>query len=351
MTSLTTSQATSPGTSPTSPTVRRGPAGLLREVVRRPSAGVVGLLVLICAVMTFLAPSFLTYGNWYNLAQQMVFVALLAIGMTIVLITGGIDLSVGSVLGLSAGVMAYLVNQGMMFGLCLLLAVAAGAALGLVNGLVVTKLGIPDFVATLAMLGVAGGLLYLWTGGVPFTGFMIPVYDTLGGVTPLVGDLTAPILAMAVIAVVVAFIMRRTSFGRHAYGVGGNREAARLSGVDVDRVRVTAYVLSGTLAACAGVLLAGRTTAVAPTIGVGYEIQAIAAAVIGGAALAGGRGRVLGAVLGALTLTVASNVINLASVSPTWQPVAVGTILLVAVGLDRASASLSRRLGRAAPSR
>jgi ABC-type xylose transport system permease subunit len=165
---------------------------------------VVGLLVLICAVMTFLAPSFLTYGNWYNLAQQMVFVALLAIGMTIVLITGGIDLSVGSVLGLSAGVMAYLVNQGMMFGLCLLLAVAAGAALGLVNGLVVTKLGIPDFVATLAMLGVAGGLLYLWTGGVPFTGFMIPVYDTLGGVTPLVGDLTAPILAMAVIAVVVA---------------------------------------------------------------------------------------------------------------------------------------------------
>ncbi|WP_214366684.1 ABC transporter permease [Pseudonocardia sp. H11422] len=345
-----TSGTTSSGTPATRPTARRGPAGLLGEIVTRPSAGVLALLALICVVMAFLAPSFLTYGNWYNLAQQMVYVALLAIGMTIVLITGGIDLSVGSVLGLSAGVMAYLINQGLIFGLALVLAVATGAGLGLINGLVITKLGIPDFVATLAMLGVASGLLFLWTGGVPFIGFMLPDYEILGGGTALLGDLTAPILAMVVIAVLVALIMRRTSFGRHAYGVGSNREAARLSGVAVVRVRITAYVISGTLAACAGVLLAGRTTTVAPTMGVGYEIQAIAAAVIGGAALAGGRGRILGAVLGALTLTVASNVINLASVSPTWQSVAIGAILLVAVGLDRASAHLSRRLGRAVPS-
>lgn len=321
-------------------------SNVLRSIAARPGTGVVTLLVLICIFMPLRTSAFMTTDNWYNLVQQMVYVALLAIGMTVVLITGGIDLSVGSVLGLSAGVMAWLINQGMVFIWALLAAVATGAAIGLVNGLVITKLGIPDFVATLAMLGIGSGLLFLWTGGVPFIGYMLPNYYRLGGSNPIVGKLTFPIAAMIVIAIVAAVILRATAFGRHAYGVGSNREAARLSGVPVDRVRITAYIISGTLAAFAGVLLAGRTTNVAPTTGSGYEIQAIAAAVIGGAALAGGRGRVLGALLGALTITVAGNVINLADIAATWQPVVVGGILLLAVGLDRGVQYLHRLLGQ-----
>lgn len=319
---------------------------LFRGLVTRPSAGVVVLLLIITVVMAFRAPTFLTYGNWYNIVQQMVYVALLAVGMTIVLITGGIDLSVGSVLGLCAGVMASSINQGLPFFLSLVLALAAGACLGLINGLVITKLGIPDFIATLAMLGVASGLLFLWTGGVPFIGYMLPSYASLGGASRLVGDLTVPILSMILVSIVAAVVLRGSRFGRHLYGVGSNAHAARLSGVNIDRIRISAYVLSGTLAAFAGVLLAGRTTTVAPTTGAGYEIQAIAAAVIGGAALAGGRGRVLGAVLGALTITVAGNVINLANISATWQSVVVGMILLLAVVLDRAGLRLNRILLR-----
>jgi ribose transport system permease protein len=135
----------------------------------------------------------------------------------------------------------------------------------------------------------------------------------------------------------VGAVMRRTSFGRHAYGVGSNGDAARLSGINVDRVRILAYVTSGLLASLAGILLAGQTTSVAPDLGTGYEVQAIAAAVIGGAALSGGRGRVTGAVIGALVLTVANNVINLGGVSADWQPVVLGSILLLAVILDRLS--------------
>ncbi|WP_375492616.1 ABC transporter permease [uncultured Jatrophihabitans sp.] len=346
--STSTTTSSSRTRAPASPAPRNQLRHAVQSVAARPGTGVVTLLVIICIVMPLRTSAFLTTDNWYNLVQQMVYVALLAIGMTIVLITGGIDLSVGSVLGLCAGVMASLINQGVMFIWALLGAVAAGAALGLINGLVITKLGIPDFVATLAMLGVGSGLLFLWTGGVPFIGYMLPNYYRLGGANPIAGDLTFPILAMIVIALAAALLLRGTAFGRHVYSVGSNRDAARLSGVPVDRVRIAAYVISGTLAAFAGVLLAGRTTTVAPTTGSGYEIQAIAAAVIGGAALAGGRGRVLGALLGALTITVASNVINLADVDPTWQSVVVGVILLLAVALDRSVQHLHRVLGHSA---
>jgi ribose transport system permease protein len=263
--------------------------------------------------------------------------------MTIVLIDGGIDLSVGSVMGLSAGVMAYTINQGLMFGAAFAIALGTGALLGLINGLVITRLGLPDFVATLAMLGIASGLLFLWTNGVPFIGYMDDTYYTVGGLNRILGPVTVPIIISVVVVPAAAALLRYTPFGRHAYGVGSNRDAARLSGVKVDRIRLVAYVLSGLFAALAGILLAGRTTTVPPTLGVGYEIEAIAAAVIGGAALSGGRGRIMGAVLGALTLTVAHNVINIANVSATWQSVVIGVILLLAVVLDRVGTLVNTR--------
>ena len=317
-----------------------------RRILARPSSGVIALLVLVCVAMTFASSSFMTVSNWQNIINQMVYVTILAIGLTVVLIAGGIDLSVGSVLGLCAGIMATLVNDYVIFIQAFILTLLAGAAIGLINGLMITKLGLPDFVATLATLGIGSGLLFLWTGGVPFIGYMYSTYNVVGGETKLVGPFGFPVVAALVVALLASVMLRFTAFGRHLYAIGSNRNAARLSGVNVDRIKIGAYVVSGTLAALTGILLAGQTTTVAPTMGAGYEIQAIAAAVIGGAALSGGRGRVFGAVLGALTLTIASNIINLLGINATWQDVIIGGILLLAVVLDRGSKALSRRVSR-----
>lgn len=327
-------------------TSRFSVSDIARRILARPSSGVIALLVLVCVVMTFASSSFLTVSNWQNIMNQMVYVTILAIGMTVVLIAGGIDLSVGSVLGLCAGIMATLVNDYVIFIQAFILTLLAGAAIGLINGLMIAKLGLPDFVATLATLGIGSGLLFLWTGGVPFIGYMYSTYNGVGGETELIGPIGFPVVAALVVALLASVMLRFTAFGRHLYATGSNRNAARLSGVNVDRIKIGAYVVSGTLAALTGILLAGQTTTVAPTMGAGYEIQAIAAAVIGGAALSGGRGRVFGAVLGALTLTIASNIINLLGINATWQDVIVGGILLLAVVLDQASRALSRRVSR-----
>lgn len=330
--------APSMGPDTTSSFVRR-----LEDLALRPSAGVLVLLALVCLVMATQSSAFLTLGNWTNIVNQMVFVLLVTLGMTVVLITGGIDLSVGSVMGLSGGVTAYLLLSGLPVGAALLLGVLAGAGLGLVNGLMITKLGLPDFIATLAMLGVARGLLFLWTDGVPFIGYMTPEYRLIGGLDRPFGALTVPIIIAVVVTLLAAVLLRSTALGRHAYGVGSNPDGARLSGVPVARIRVYAYVFSGAMAALAGVMLAGRTTTVSPQMGIGFEIEAIAAAVIGGAALTGGRGRVVGAVIGALMLTVTANAINIAGVSSTWQQVVTGCVLLLAVVLDRATTVLRAR--------
>jgi ribose/xylose/arabinose/galactoside ABC-type transport system permease subunit len=308
---------------------------IVSATLAKPGAGALILIVGVCVVMTMTQPSFLTLGNWANIVNQMVYVLILAIGMTVVLITGGIDLSVGSILAVSAAVMASMLNSGQIFILSFLVALGAGAVFGLVNGLLVTKVGVPDFVATLATLGIGAGIMFLWTKGFPIIGYMVDDYSVLAGRDRLFDVIGAPVIVSIVVIALVAVMLRFTSLGRHSYAVGSNRDAARLSGVNVNSVRILAYVLSGVLAALAGILLAGRTTTVSATMGVGYELQAIAAAVIGGAVLGGGRGRVYGAVIGALLLTVTYNVINISGVSATWQQVFLGGILLIAVLIDR----------------
>jgi ribose transport system permease protein len=310
-------------------------ASKLGGLLSNTSSGAVAILVLVCVLATSQSSSFLSLDNGFNIASQMVFVLLLALGTTIVLITGGIDLSVGSVMGLSAGVVAYLVSHGTALGVAMLVAVAVGALIGLINGLVITKLGLPDFIATLAMLGVARGMLFLWTEGTPFIGFMSKPYYVISGLERPFGYLTVPIIVAALATLAVYAVLKYTAFGRHCYGVGSSIDAARLSGVSVTRIRVLAYVVSGLLAGVAGVLLAGQTTAVAPDLGSGYELQAIAAAIIGGAALAGGRGHAFGAVMGTLILAATANAMNISGVSAVWQPVVVGFVLLLSVILDR----------------
>lgn len=323
------------------------PSQRLSRVLANPSAGAILLLVILVAAMSVAFPSFFTGINATNVSNQMVFVLLLALGMTVVLITGGIDLSVGSVMGLSAGVGAYTITAGAPLVAGLLTTMAVGAFLGLLNGLMITKLGLPDFIATLAMLGIARGALFLWTGGVPIIGYMLPEYYVISGSQPF-GFTTVPILIAIVAIIGVTVVLKYTSYGRHAYGMGSNPHAAVLSGVPVDRIKVIAYMISGLMAGVAGMIMAGRNTTVAPTMGLGYEVTAIAAAIIGGAALGGGRGSAFGAVIGALVLSITANAINIAGVNSSWQQVVIGGVLLLAVVFDRASSIMRARSARLA---
>lgn len=309
-----------------------------------PTLGVLALLLLAGLISAFALPIFLTGQNLYNLLSNSLIVMILAMGMTVVLISGGIDLSIGAVMALCAGVAAQAMNSGLPLGAAFVLAILVGALVGVGNALLITKVGLPDFIATLAMLGFASGILYIWTQGVPIIGYMVPEFFVVGGLSPLLGPITVPMLVALLVALVLGGMLSRTKLGTHLFAVGSNRIAAGQSGVRVDLVRSSAYVISGLTAAAAGILMAGRNTNVPADLGNGYEIQAIAAAVIGGAALSGGRGRILGAVLGAITLAATINLINLVGVPSSYQRIVIGAILIFAVLANRISAIVSGRV-------
>ncbi|MDI3195516.1 ABC transporter permease [Pseudarthrobacter sp. AL07] len=309
-----------------------------------PTLGVLALLVLICLLAAFTLPVFLNGSNLYNLVNNSLVVMILAMGMTVVLVSGGIDLSIGTTMALCAGVTAAAMNFGLPLFAALLAALAMGALVGLGNGLLITRLGLPDFIATLAMLGFASGVLYIWTKGVPIIGYMVPEFYIVGGLTPLAGPLTLPMVIALLVALVLGGILGFTRLGTHFFAVGSSKTGAMQSGVRVERVRMQAYIVSGLAAAVAGIIMAGRNTNVPADLGNGYEIQAIAAAVIGGAALSGGRGRILGAILGAITLAAAVNLINLVGVPSSYQKIVIGGILVAAVLANRISAVVSGKV-------
>jgi len=296
-----------------------------------PTLGVISLLLLFALIAAFALPVFYAGTNIYNLVGSSITVMILSVGMTVVLISGGIDLSVGAVMALCAGVAATVIKMGAPLFVAFICAILVGIAAGLVNGLLITRVGLPDFIATLAMLGFASGLLYIATQGVPIIGYMTSEYYVVGGLDPLFGPVTFPILVAIVLALIIGWVLSATRLGTHLFAVGSNAVAARQSGIPVRWVKTQAYVLSGTCAAIAGIILAGRNNNVPADLGTGYEIQAISAAIIGGASLMGGRGRVLGAVLGALTLALAINFINLAGVPSSFQKIVIGVILILAV--------------------
>jgi len=345
-------------TTPRTPSATRAPAKtnpvtrLANRLLLDPTLGVITLLVLVCVVSVFVLPEFLTVTNLTNLVSSSLIVMILAMGMTVVLVSGGIDLSIGAAMALCAGVTAQTLLLGVpLFG-AYICGLVAGALIGIGNGILVTRLMLPDFIATLAMLGFASGVLYIWTGGVPIIGYMLPEYYYVGGLTPLFGSITAPMVTALVLALVLGGMLGSTRLGTHLFAVGSSPVAAMQSAVRVDRTRVLAYVISGLTAAIAGIILAGRNTSVPADLGNGFEIQAIAAAVIGGAALSGGRGRILGAVLGAITLAATINIINLEGVPSSYQRIVIGCILLIAVLANRGSdvvsaAARQRRAARA----
>ena len=323
----------------------------LRSIVERilvdPTLGVVVLLAMFAIFAAIALPVFYAGNNLFNLLGSSITVMILAIGVTVVLISGGIDLSVGAVMALCAGTAASAMRLGAPVFLAFIAALIVGIAAGVLNGFLVTRVGLPDFIATLATLGFASGVLYIWTEGVPIIGYMTPEFSLVGGLQALVGQVTLPMVIAAVLAVIVGWMLSRTSLGTRFFAVGSNPVAARQSGIPVRWIKTQAYIVSGTCAAIAGIILAGRNNNVPADLGTGYEIQAISAAIIGGASLMGGRGRILGAVLGALTLALAINIINLVGVPSSYQKIVIGVILLLAVGAnyfsDRVRAGVLRR--------
>lgn len=323
------------------------PPRQLRETARRslahPAGGIAIFLVVLSAIMATQNSSFVTVANWAGIINQITVIMVLAIGMTLVLLGGGIDLSVGAVLGLTGAFLAWQMNSGVPLVLAFASTLAGGLLLGLVNGLLITKLRIPPFVATLAMLGAASGLLLVWTTGIPFLITVNAAYRKIAGLDSLVWQLTMPMVIVVVLALAAGGLLRYTRFGHHLRATGSNEETARISGVDIDTVKMSMYALSGLLAALGAILLVGRLSTVEPTTGADYEITAIAAAVMGGAALTGGRGSVLGALLGALTLSVIQNIINLVNINTAWDTLVTGVIILLAVMFNRITLWLSAR--------
>ncbi|GAA3990514.1 substrate-binding domain-containing protein [Streptomyces marokkonensis] len=304
--------------------------------------GALTALIVLVIAMSALSGDFLTADNLLNVGVQAAVTAILAFGVTFVIVSAGIDLSVGSVAALSATVLAWSATEaGMPVVLAVLLSVATGIACGLVNGFLISYGKLPPFIATLAMLSVGRGLSLVISQGSPiaFPDSVSHLGDTLGGWLPV------PVLVMIVMGLITAFVLGRTYIGRSMYAIGGNEEAARLSGLRVKRQKLAIYAFSGLFAAAAGIVLASRLSSAQPQAAQGYELDAIAAVVIGGASLAGGTGKASGTLIGALILAVLRNGLNLLSVSAFWQQVVIGVVIALAVLLD----TLRRKAGTTTP--
>ncbi|PLR75535.1 ribose ABC transporter permease [Bacillus sp. V3-13] len=307
--------------------------------IDRQIIGLVIFLAILIFLMSFASDHFLSYTNLMNVLQQSVFVMILAFGMTFVLSTGGIDLSVGSVVGISGGMTAWLLVNDINIVLAIIGGLAVGVIIGLVNGLVITKLRISPFIATLSMMVIARGILYVWTEAIPFRNYMVSNFDFFGQGRVL--NVQFPILAALIIFLLLLYLYRKMRFGRHVLALGSSEEAVRVSGIKVDRLRTKVYVLSGFIASIVGIILASRLTTVHPDMGKDYELEAIAAAIIGGTSLAGGKGSLVGAALGAFILALIKNALNLLNVPPYWETIVVGAIILIAVTVNALGGSKS----------
>ena len=290
-------------------------------------------LILLCAFLTFATDSFFSLRNFLNILDQVTVIGIIAVGMTFVILTGGIDLSVGSVLALAMMVLGFLnVEAGLPMGVAMPAAIGAAAVAGLISGLLITEFKVPPFIATLAMMSIARGLASMITNGSQIIGF--PPWFNMGAIIRYGGLLTMTVAVMFVVFALAWLFQRYRQGGRAIYAVGGNPEVARLAGINVNRVTVLVYTACAALSGLAGVLLAARLDAVQPTIGIAYEIDAIAAVVIGGTSLSGGTGGVVGTLIGVLIIGVLRNGLNLLSVSPFLQAVIIGLVIVMAVAAE-----------------
>ena len=300
--------------------------------------GILIVVFLMIVVLTILEPDiFLTWQNLTNILRQTSVNSMLAMGLFFVILTAGIDLSVGSVMALSMVTLASMSQDGVPWPIAILVPLAVGAAVGLFNGVALTKFRLPHaFIVTLGTLNIARGLTNVVSDGVPISGLPDPIRWLGFESFSVGGGRTLPASLIAVVAVYGSayFFLQRTRTGRHIYAIGGNPEAALVSGINVNRILVLVYTLSGVLAGLGGLLLAGRTNSGFPNAGLGAELDAIAAVIIGGASFFGGRGRVLGTFAGVLIIGILRNGLNLRDVPAFWQQVVIGAVIILAVYFD-----------------
>ena len=302
-------------------------------------------LFILCLGLSILSDKFLTVSNAWNVMRQISVNICISTGMTLIVLTAGIDLSVGSVLALCGAITAGLLRNGievpssnLYIGFTLLGAVIAGiltgSFLGAFNGWAITKFKVPPFVATLAMLTIARGLTMLWTQGFPISG----LGDTFlyFGTGWLLG-IPVPVWISGIIVLIAVLITSKTRLGRYIYAIGGNESASKLSGINVNRVKIIVYTIAGALAAIGGILITSRLDSAQPNAGTSYELDSIAAVVIGGTSLSGGRGSILGTVQGVIIIGVLNNGLVLLNVSPFWQQVVKGFVILLAVIIDKSN--------------
>ncbi len=302
-------------------------------------------LFLLCLVISVLSDKFLTTNNLWNVLRQISVNICISVGMTLIVLMAGIDLSVGSVLAFTSAVCAGLLKNGiaiqsldLFIGFTVLGSVLSaliiGLMMGIFNGWVITKFSLPPFVATLAMLTIARGATMLYTQGIPIS--------NLGSSFEFIGSgwllgIPVPVWISTIMVLIVVFITKKTAFGRYIYAIGGNEKAAFLSGININNIKLAVYGIAGMMAAIGGVLVTSRLNSAQPNAGTSYELDSIAAVVIGGTSLSGGVGTVTGTVIGAVIIGVLNNGLVLLNVSPFWQQVVKGLVILLAVIIDKKS--------------
>lgn len=295
--------------------------------------GIIMVLILLCLVVSVATDKFLTSTNIVSVLRQISINTFIAIGMTLIIILGHIDLSVGAIVAMSGTLtVGFIVNQGMPIWFAIFAGLALGVIVGLIDGLIVSTFRVPAFIITMAMMNICSGIAYVYSGGqstrITDEFFIAIGTGYLFNVIPL------PVVYMVILIAVFSFLLSKTKFGVYVYAIGGNREAARLSGVPIKLVEISVFVISGILSAFAGLVLCSRMYSGQPSVGTGYEMDAIAACVLGGTSMTGGRGRISGTVLGAMVIGIISNGLNLIGVSSYWQLIVKGLIIVCAVLLD-----------------
>ena len=292
-------------------------------------------LIILMAVITIINSNFLTANNLLNLLLQVTSNALIAFGMTFVILTGGIDLSVGSILALSSALTAGLLGSGMPVTLAILISLILGCILGMMNGLLISYGKLAPFIVTLATMTIFRGATLVYTNGNPITkGLSDTFLFQFLGQGYIVG-IPFPVIIMFIVFIVLYVLLHKTAFGKSVYAIGGNEKAAYISGVKLNKVKIIIYSISGIMASISGLIITSRLSSAQPTAGASYEMDAIAAVVLGGTSLSGGKGRILGTLIGALIIGVLNNGLNIISVSAFWQQVVKGVVILIAVLIDR----------------
>lgn len=294
------------------------------------------ILILASAVMALINPRFATIGNIVTVLRQTSINAVIATGMTFAILTGGIDLSVGSVLGLCGAVAAFMISSGSNVVLVIITTILLGTFIGYINGTLVTVGRLQPFIATLGTVTLLRGIILVFTQGRPIGVGDTPGSEAFTGIgRGFIGPLPIPVIIMIIVFLIAYYILRHTKIGRYIYATGSNEEATMYSGIKTEKVKRFVYAVSGMMAALAGILITSRLGSAQPTSGVGYELDAIAAVVLGGTSMAGGIGTIAGTAIGALIIGLLNNALNLMQVSSYYQDVAKGIVILIAVLLDR----------------